>query len=185
MPELRELDPVAAGLIHASLTEDKFATDRILTRAVEANLDGLFFGFTMANLAGGVLVYASPSHNASIMRHHNANTDIRSTEAHVSVRIVLSSWELPIGIEPMTYALRGACSPASHALTAPISWGIALIALAALELSGDAVHARGRDTPACSCYSTGARSGGSQGSLCTVEVMWLSADGSATGPLDR
>jgi hypothetical protein len=47
MPELRELDPVAAGLIHASLTEDKFATDRILTRAVEANLDGLFFGFTI------------------------------------------------------------------------------------------------------------------------------------------
>ena len=62
MPELRELDPVAAGLIHASLTEDKFATDRILTRAVEANLDGLFFGFTMANLAGWLLVYASPSH---------------------------------------------------------------------------------------------------------------------------
>jgi hypothetical protein len=38
--------------------------------------------------------------------------------------------------------------------------------------------------PACSCYWTGARSGGSRGSLCTVEVMWLSADGSATGPLD-
>jgi hypothetical protein len=36
MPEPRELDPVAAGLIRASLTGDKFATDRILTRAVEA-----------------------------------------------------------------------------------------------------------------------------------------------------
>ena len=72
MPELRELDPVAAGLIHARLTEDKFAMDRILTRAVEANLDGFFFGFTMANLAGWLLVYASPSHNASTMRHHNA-----------------------------------------------------------------------------------------------------------------
>ena len=32
MPEPRELDPVAAGLIRASLTGDKFATDRILTR---------------------------------------------------------------------------------------------------------------------------------------------------------
>jgi hypothetical protein len=31
MPEHRELDPVAARLIRASLTADKFATDRILT----------------------------------------------------------------------------------------------------------------------------------------------------------
>jgi hypothetical protein len=35
MPEPRELDPVAAGLIRAGLTGDKFATDRILTRAVK------------------------------------------------------------------------------------------------------------------------------------------------------
>jgi hypothetical protein len=54
----RELDPAAAGLIRASLTGDKFATDRILTRSVEADLDGLFFAFTMANLAGRVLAYA-------------------------------------------------------------------------------------------------------------------------------
>ena len=47
-----ELDPVAAGLIRASLTGNKFATDRILTCAVEVDLDGLFFAFTMANLAG-------------------------------------------------------------------------------------------------------------------------------------
>ena len=40
----------------------------------------------------------------------------------------------------MTYALREARSPASHALAAPISRGIALIALAALELSGNPVH---------------------------------------------
>jgi hypothetical protein len=39
MPEPRELDPVAAGLIRASLTGDKSATDRILTRAVEADLE--------------------------------------------------------------------------------------------------------------------------------------------------
>ena len=61
MPEPRELDPVAAGLIRASLTGDKFATDRILTRAVEADLDGLFFAFTVANLAGRVLAYACGS----------------------------------------------------------------------------------------------------------------------------
>jgi hypothetical protein len=50
MPEPGELDPVAARLIRASLTVDKLATDRILTRAVEADLDGLFFAFTTANL---------------------------------------------------------------------------------------------------------------------------------------
>jgi hypothetical protein len=61
MPKPRELDPVAAGLIRASLTGDKFATDRILARAVEADLDGLFFAFTTANLAGRVLVYACGS----------------------------------------------------------------------------------------------------------------------------
>jgi hypothetical protein len=42
MPEPRELDPVAAGLIRAGLTGDKFTTDRILTRAFEVDLDGLF-----------------------------------------------------------------------------------------------------------------------------------------------
>ena len=55
MPEPRELDPAAAGLIRAGPTWDKFATDRILTRAFEADLDGLFFAFTMANLAGRIL----------------------------------------------------------------------------------------------------------------------------------
>jgi hypothetical protein len=58
MPEPGELDPVEAAPIRASLTGDKVATDRILTRAVKADLDGLFFAFTMANLAGRVLAYA-------------------------------------------------------------------------------------------------------------------------------
>lgn len=48
MPEPRELDPAAAGLIRANMTRDKFATDRILTRAFEEDLDGLFFAFTVA-----------------------------------------------------------------------------------------------------------------------------------------
>jgi hypothetical protein len=48
--------------------------------------------------------------------------------------------EPPIGIEPMTYALRGACSPASHALAALIARVVALTALTELELSGDPVH---------------------------------------------
>jgi hypothetical protein len=45
-----------------------------------------------------------------------------------------------IGIEPMTYALRGTCTLAAHALAAPIAPIIALMALAALGLSGDPVH---------------------------------------------
>jgi hypothetical protein len=61
IPEPGELDPVTAGLIRTSLTGDKFATDRILTRAVDADLDGLFFAFTMVNLAGRVLAYACGS----------------------------------------------------------------------------------------------------------------------------
>jgi len=59
--------------------------------------------------------------------------------------------EPPIGIEPITYALRGACSPAAHALAAPMAPIMALTALSALGLSGDPVHepvhARGAASP--------------------------------------
>jgi hypothetical protein len=48
--------------------------------------------------------------------------------------------EPPIGIEPMTYALRGARSRPAHALAAPITRIIALTALAALGLSKDPFH---------------------------------------------
>jgi len=48
--------------------------------------------------------------------------------------------ELPIGIEPMTYALRGPCWLAADALAAPIAREIALMALTALGLSGDPFH---------------------------------------------
>src|SRR5215471_10167286 len=47
------------------------------------------------------------------------------------------------GIEPMTYALRGARSRAAHTLAAPIPRIIALMALAGLGLSKDPFHARG------------------------------------------
>jgi hypothetical protein len=50
------------------------------------------------------------------------------------------TWEPPIGIEPMTYALRGACGLAAHALAAPMAPVIALMTLAALGLSRDPVH---------------------------------------------
>ena len=60
------------------------------------------------------------------------------------MRKILSSWafvvEPPIGIEPMTYALREVRSLAPHALAAPIARAIALTAMAALELSKDPFH---------------------------------------------
>ncbi len=40
---------------------DKFTTDRILTRAFEAELDGLFFAFIVANLASRMLTQACGS----------------------------------------------------------------------------------------------------------------------------
>jgi hypothetical protein len=71
----------------------------------------------------------------------------------------------PIGIEPMTYALREAGDLAAHALAAPIARKIALAALAALGLSKDPFHdpfhARGLYvTPPCSrCVARHAYSG--------------------------
>ena len=46
----------------------------------------------------------------------------------------------PIGIEPMTYALREACSPASIARPAPMTRRIAPVALIALEFRGLLFH---------------------------------------------
>ena len=59
---------MAARLIHASLTEDKFATDRILTRAVEANLDGLFFAFTFHTGPTKVTSSKQPWSSSTTMR---------------------------------------------------------------------------------------------------------------------
>ena len=64
-------------------------------------------------------------------------------------------WEPPIGIEPMTYALREARAAPVHALAAPIARAIARMALTALGLSGDPVHepVHARDTQhPTSCY---------------------------------
>jgi len=73
--------------------------------------------------------------------------------------------EPPIGIEPMTYALRGSCSLAAYALAAQMVRKIALTALVALGLSTDPFHdpfhARGLCvTPSCSlCAARHANSG--------------------------
>jgi hypothetical protein len=48
--------------------------------------------------------------------------------------------EPPIGIEPMTYALRVACCLPPHALPAPIARIIAPTAPTTLELSGTPFH---------------------------------------------
>ena len=73
--------------------------------------------------------------------------------------------EPPIGIEPMTYALRVTRSLPMDALAALIARVIALMALDALGLSGDPFHepfhARGLCvTPSCSlCAARHANSG--------------------------
>jgi hypothetical protein len=54
--------------------------------------------------------------------------------------LTCNSVEPPIGIEPMTYALREARDLAAYARAAPIAPAIALMALAALGLSDDPVH---------------------------------------------
>jgi hypothetical protein len=48
--------------------------------------------------------------------------------------------EPPIGIEPMTYALRGACSPAADPLAATMPRASAQMALTALGFCADPVH---------------------------------------------
>jgi hypothetical protein len=48
--------------------------------------------------------------------------------------------EPPIGIEPMTYALRGTCSPPPHPLAATMPRATAPMALAALGFRGDPFH---------------------------------------------
>jgi len=58
----------------------------------------------------------------------------------VVIRIMLSTWEPPIGIEPVTYALRVACCLPAHALPAPIARIIALTAPMTLGLSGTPFH---------------------------------------------
>ena len=60
------------------------------------------------------------------------------------VRKILKTWafvvEPPIGIEPMTYALRETRSLPPHALAARIAREIAQMALTALGLSKDPFH---------------------------------------------
>jgi hypothetical protein len=45
-------------------------------------------------------------HDSTLSRIADIRSTTRSTEPDEAVRIILSSWEPPIGIEPMTYALR-------------------------------------------------------------------------------
>jgi hypothetical protein len=54
--------------------------------------------------------------------------------------LTCSSVEPPIGIEPMTYALRGTCDLTAHAPAALIAPIIALMALTSLGIFGGSVH---------------------------------------------
>jgi hypothetical protein len=69
--------------------------------------------------AGELLDVASGGggHGSKITRNTDIRSTTRSTAVIVSVRIMLSSWEPPIGIEPMTYALRGGLEPSTAVQT--------------------------------------------------------------------
>ena len=77
--------------------------------------------------------FRGPSHSV-----HGPRFAIMATRKNKP--LACRSAEPPIGIEPMTYALRGACSLPARALAAQIASIIAVTALAALALSGDPVH---------------------------------------------
>jgi hypothetical protein len=99
-------------------------------------------------------------HHATLPRCHAVSwTESLGPQARIAIvrtckirRLTCGSVEPPIGIEPMTYALRGARSLSAHALAAPIARVTARMALAALGLSGnpvhELVHARGLSHPA-------------------------------------
>ena len=78
-----------------------------------------------------------------VERDTRSTSPVRETPDRRNAYLTCRYTEPPIGIEPMTYALRETCDLAAHALTAPMAAVIALMALAALELSGEPVHARG------------------------------------------
>ena len=84
MPEPRELGLAAAGLIRASLTREKFGTDRILTRAFEADIDGLFFAFTVANLAGPILALACGTEAQAVALIDNSINVLVRDHAHTA-----------------------------------------------------------------------------------------------------
>jgi hypothetical protein len=85
---------VGAGLLEAP----RLARDRVGS-GVDMDPEGP---------AGELLDVASGcgGHGSKITRNADIRSTTRSTGPNVSVRIMLSNWEPPIGIEPMTYALR-------------------------------------------------------------------------------
>ncbi|MGH3177905.1 MAG: hypothetical protein ACRDPF_29015, partial [Streptosporangiaceae bacterium] len=70
------------------------ATGGILTRAVEADLDGLLFAFTMANLAGRVLAYACGSEAQAVALMDNL------IDALVRERAQAAALQLELGFVP-------------------------------------------------------------------------------------
>jgi hypothetical protein len=72
----------------------EFTTDRILTRAFEADLDGLFFSFIIANLAGRMLVQACGSEAQAAALVDNCINELvrdraRAASLHLDLGLVL------------------------------------------------------------------------------------------------
>jgi hypothetical protein len=103
------------GLVGAGLPEQGFlASDRI----------GSCLNLDPEQAARQALYMTSVGHSRTIARSGLIGPT-RSTDSNAGVLIILSAWEPPIGIEPMTYALRGGLwsSTAVQAVTLPCSPG--------------------------------------------------------------
>jgi hypothetical protein len=81
----------AAGLIRTSLTWDKFTTDRILTRAFEADLDELSFSFIERTLAGRILARACGSEAQAVALVDSWITELIRTEPGPPLHLDLGS----------------------------------------------------------------------------------------------
>ena len=100
IPDPLELEPAAAGLIRTGLTGDKLTTDRILTRAFEVDLDGLFFSFTIANLAGRMLVRADGRRRRRQPWLITASTSWSGTALALHPYISISAWSWASACRP-------------------------------------------------------------------------------------
>jgi hypothetical protein len=99
---------VGAGLLEAS---------RLAGDGVGSGVDG-----DPEGPAGKLLDVASGGggHGSTVTRNADIRATTHSTRPIVGIRIRLSSWEPPIGIEPMTYALRGGREPSTGVQAAHI-----------------------------------------------------------------
>ena len=148
LPDVRvhDLRHTAASLWLAAGPDPK-VVQRVLGHATAAMTLALY-----RHLVDASLWQAAPLIGGATGHLSHRRGAFEQNPSQERIRKIRISWafvvEPPIGIEPMTYALRETRSLPAHALAAPITRKIARIALTALGLSKDTFHepfhARGR-----------------------------------------